>query len=97
MGNLRRFYRGARRLVVVTHHRKPRSNGGTDEERNLSIVLRRKHVAWHMLFGNGSPQEIAAEINKVWLDPDFKFVVVEQQKEPSNQLELMGFENRLSK
>lgn len=32
------------------HHRKPEKLGGSGAERNISIVLRPKHKAWHTLF-----------------------------------------------
>jgi hypothetical protein len=53
------------------HHRKPRSIGGTDEERNISNLPIRKHRAWHILFENMTAFEIANEINVRYLDPDW--------------------------
>ena len=39
------------RLDALTkHHRKPRSLGGLDTKRNISLVFRYKHQAWHILF-----------------------------------------------
>jgi len=58
------------------HHRKCRSNGGDNSQRNLSCVNGKAHQAWHMLFRNWKAEQIAEEINKVWLDPDFRFLVV---------------------
>lgn len=57
------------------HHRKPRSLGGNNGDRNMSQVNAVQHQAWHILFRNRDPFEIAAIINAVWLDPDFKFEV----------------------
>ncbi len=57
-----------------THHRKPRSLGGGDEKVNLSEVDPKKHEAWHLLFSNKTPEAIAQEINRVWLDPNWVFV-----------------------
>jgi hypothetical protein len=65
------------------HHRKPRSRGGTDYIENISRVPRKKHVAWHRLFTNMSPQEIAHIISDVWLDPDFYLVAVPRNKKKS--------------
>lgn len=59
------------------HHRKPISIGGSDEERNLSWVKDNKHKAWHLLFSNMTAYEIVNEINKYYLDPDFKMVLME--------------------
>ena len=58
------------------HHRKPRSRGGTDESFNLSEVSVIKHRAFHTLFSNESPQEIARILNNDWLDTGWKFIVV---------------------
>ncbi len=60
------------------HHRKPRSLGGTDDQSNLSLVSKVLHQAWHLLFGNKNPFQIARIINRVWLDPKYKFVVCER-------------------
>ncbi len=105
------------------HHRKPRSLGGDDSDRNMSHPPPDKHRAWHTLFDNlpakdvlnlfqaylglfsgsedewpGSQRfwvkkkcaweklfwglslhEIVRQINTVWLDPDYQFVVVPRQ------------------
>lgn len=58
----------------TTHHRKPRSLGGSSNDRNLSEIPHDKHVAWHLLFINWDPFRIAEEINAKYLDPDYEFV-----------------------
>ena len=58
------------------HHRKPRSQGGSNKPHNISIVPRSKHMAWHLLFQNWTAEEIAAEINSLWLDSDYFMVAV---------------------
>ena len=57
------------------HHRKPRFVGGRNNKRNISFVCKEKHHCWHVLFGIKTAHEIADEINKHWIDPDFKFIV----------------------
>lgn len=57
------------------HHRRPKSRGGNGKPRNISHVCAKQHEAWHRLFGNMSPHQIATVINQVWLDPDFVFLV----------------------
>lgn len=57
------------------HHRKPRSLGGTSEPENISHVPAKKHAAWHILFRNLPADQIAEEINRTYLDPDFRFVL----------------------
>lgn len=68
------------RKSIDRHHRRPRSIGGDDEERNLSTVPRIKHEAWHMLFSNASAEQIAEIINSFWLDPDYFMVAVRRIK-----------------
>jgi len=54
------------------HHRKPASLGGKNTHENISIVSVVAHRAWHTLFNNMTPIEIAREINANWLDPAFE-------------------------
>lgn len=58
------------------HHRKPRSIGGTNDHENISIVPRNKHEAWHLLFANCTPDQIAEIISQFWLDPAYCLVAV---------------------
>ncbi len=57
------------------HHRKPRSIGGGKEKENISILPRKHHEAWHLLFQNWTAEQIAKEINAHYLDPEFKFIL----------------------
>ena len=57
------------------HHRRPVSHGGNSKTYNISYVSPQAHQAWHRLFGNSKPQEIADTINAVWLDYEFEFIV----------------------
>lgn len=61
------------------HHRKCRSNGGKTTERNISDVAVPHHRAWHLLFGNRQPKDIADYINGVWIDPDYMFICVNRK------------------
>lgn len=54
------------------HHRKPSSIGGSNDARNISVVNKHDHEAWHQLYGNKSAHKITEINNKTWLDPDFK-------------------------
>jgi hypothetical protein len=60
------------------HHRKPKSLGGSGRitSPNLIHVPVVKHRAWHTLFETKTPQEIAAIINKTWLDNDWEMIAV---------------------
>lgn len=62
------------RNKITRHHRKPRSLGGGNEPENISHIKFKFHEAWHLLFGDKPAKEIAEEINKYYLDPEFKFV-----------------------
>jgi hypothetical protein len=57
------------------HHRKPKSLGGKDSQKNISRLPTIKHLAWHVLFENWPPERIVEEINNVYLDPAFRFVL----------------------
>lgn len=62
------------------HHRLPRSRGGSNEARNISIVERKLHQAWHLLVGNMNATEAARMLSDTWIDPDFYFVAVPRHK-----------------
>ena len=61
--------------MMTEHHRKPLSKGGVSEPRNISRVHDKQHKAWHTVFRNMNPFQIAELCNSVWLDPDYEFVV----------------------
>jgi hypothetical protein len=65
---------------LTRHHRRPRRHKGKTEPRNISAVRRKDHEAWHLLFNHQEPEVIAKMINDVWLDPDYKFVVLPRHK-----------------
>ena len=58
------------------HHRRPRSMGGDNSDRNISIVNAKQHRAYHVLFFNKDPIEIARLLNEYWIDPDWHFIAV---------------------
>jgi hypothetical protein len=60
---------------MSVHHRRPRSKNGTNEPRNISNVSDKKHRAFHLIFSNWTPYQIAHELNTTWIDPDFEFIV----------------------
>lgn len=68
------------RKLTSEHHRKPRPHGGKTTPENISIVSIKDHEAWHKLFRNYPPKQIAEIINKKWLDPEFQFMVVPREK-----------------
>lgn len=64
---------------VSLHHRKPRSIGGTEEERNKIKLPIKLHRAWHVLFQNWTAERIAQEISEQYLDPDYVMIAVKKQ------------------
>lgn len=73
---------------LTVHHRRCRSNGGSDNPENLSYVTEKKHQAWHILFSNKTPAQIVQILNDVWLPPDVKLFITKITKnEPAT---LMG-------
>jgi hypothetical protein len=67
------------------HHRLPRSRGGSNEARNISIVERKLHVAWHLLVGNMNAQETARMLSDTWIDPNYYLVAVPRHKPPKKK------------
>ena len=64
------------RRAKQVHHRVPRSRGGRDTPENTILVERRYHLAYHMLFQNMLPNEVARLLNDVYIDPDVALVAV---------------------
>lgn len=58
------------------HHRKPRSKGGGNEPENISVVPNNKHEAYHTLFENEEPREVARQLNELWIDPSWVLIAV---------------------
>ena len=71
------------KVPCTWHHKRPRSLFGTNEPNNLIYIKATHHTAWHTLFKNFGPHRIAKLINKLYLDPDYEFVVVERRN-PAN-------------
>ena len=43
---------------LVKHHIIPRSRGGENTPTNIAFVRRVKHISFHILFANKTPEEI---------------------------------------
>lgn len=80
----------SRHKDYTRHHRKPKSKGGSDNDRNICLIPRKYHEAYHMLFGIGTPEEVCDVLNKYFIDPDYLLVPhrVLPEKENPNQLKL---------
>lgn len=69
--------------IVTTsrHHRRPKSLFGSSEPPNTIRVPHKKHEAYHLLFGNKHPTEIALLLTETWIDPAYKMIAVLLKKE----------------
>ncbi len=64
------------------HHRVPTSRGGDKKDlRNISLVPRNLHEAYHAFAGNLLPHELAKVLNTLWIDPDVELVALTKGKE----------------
>lgn len=63
---------------LTKHHRKCKKNGGSDNPKNISMLPRIKHEAWHTLTGHMHPEDIAVLFNSHFLDPDYQFICVKK-------------------
>lgn len=66
------------------HHRKAVSQGGDSSDKNISIVPRNKHEAWHLLFNEGNPEYVRDTINEIWIDPDYYLELCYRKKKKEN-------------
>lgn len=62
------------------HHRKPKSRGGNSKLSNLVRVEKSKHIAYHKLFGNMQPKEIAAYLSEIWVDPAYELIAIRRKR-----------------
>lgn len=68
------------RRPLSRHHRHPQSLGGTDEPNNIIMVPVTKHRAWHTLFNNLPPEQIAKTISETWISTDYVMIAVHKEK-----------------
>lgn len=69
------------------HHRHPRSRKNSfsrdiNNPVNISFVGIRDHRAYHRLFGNMTPPEMAEMLNDTWISPDYYLVAIPRFKKP---------------
>ena len=65
------------------HHRMPKSLGGSDEDSNISSVTIVKHQAYHLLFSNGTPYDIASILNNIWIPSNYELIVRRRKNVPN--------------
>lgn len=66
--------------VLTRHHRICKSNKGSDDASNISMVPLNKHQAFHLLFKNHPPKVIAQILSQVWIDPNYQLIVVKRRQ-----------------
>lgn len=64
----------SRHKVHDLHHLLPRSQGGKNTKDNMVRVPQALHRAWHLLWRNMLPPEIAADLNKTWISKQWRMV-----------------------
>ena len=86
----------SRHRDYTRHHRKCKANGGTDDDRNICLIPRKFHEAYHLLFANKTPEGVCDILNEYFIDPDYVLVphrIVPDSTDP-RQLEI-DFEETL--
>jgi hypothetical protein len=64
-------------IKMSKHHKRMKSHQGGNEPENILWCSQRKHRAFHLLFQNWEPPQIAKELNR-WIANDW--VVVAYKK-----------------
>ena len=72
--------RSNRRHKLTRHHRLPKSMGGSNSPNNIAFISNERHSAWHFLFANLPAESICYLINKFYIDPAYKVVLVKNEK-----------------
>ena len=62
------------------HHRRCRSHG-VGKKGNVITVRDDLHRAYHLLFANKYPWQVAEILNKTWIDTDYQLVCVKREGE----------------
>jgi len=63
------------------HHRKGQRYGGTNSypPGNLVTVPIKEHEAFHTLFKDPTPTNIAEQLNETWLDPEWMMIPIQKE------------------
>ncbi len=78
------------------HHRHMRSHAGKFPKNNLVTVRQDHHEAFHLLFLNAYPWEIADILNKKWISPDYTLVCVKTEEYYAALRELESTQSEVS-
>ena len=74
----RKWYEMENPNAETRHHRVCRSHK-RGVPHNIVKVKKIDHTAWHVLFGNLKPHDIAEVINK-WIDPNYMYICVKTEE-----------------
>lgn len=77
----RRKSRPRRPKIYDVHHRHPRGRNGSNAEHNKIRVLRSLHEAYHRLFADMMPHEVAKTLNDTWISVEWELVAVRRSPE----------------
>lgn len=69
-----------RKRRKTKHHRKCVKNGGQNDPRNISLIPSKHHEAYHLIFGHMTPEKLASELNRKYIDPDYRMVAVHRER-----------------
>jgi sarcosine oxidase gamma subunit len=83
------------------HHRHPRSkadsySGDIDERRNVKRVNDKAHAHFHALFQNMLPEQIAQELNRRWISPDYVLICIKAEDYYATVRELTPTQSEVS-
>ncbi|MFZ2150535.1 MAG: hypothetical protein WAZ12_01915 [Candidatus Absconditicoccaceae bacterium] len=56
-------------ILTEEHHRRPRSLDGTSAPGNISLIVKKRHMAWHVLVGNMNANQICDYFDHSSLKP----------------------------
>ena len=74
------------RQQVERHHRHPKSHPESysgrniHESRNITYLPKHRHRAYHLLFGNALPDEVARILSEQYISPDWVLVAIKRDK-----------------
>ncbi|MDE1919561.1 MAG: hypothetical protein KGH56_02560 [Patescibacteria group bacterium] len=67
-------------MGLEKHHRRPSSQGGKNNRRNISYLSPLLHWAWHLIFKNWLAERIVAEMTERYIEPDVTLLVMRDGK-----------------
>lgn len=83
---------GKKKVHMDRHHRRPQSlflpgETGKDDPKNISIVPVELHRAYHRLFRNFEPKQVAEILTRDWIDSDWVLIAQKRHKKRRRKFE----------